>query len=92
MWARWKIAGQTKSQQTWVPVPAPLLSTCVTKDKSSSYPPLLPLGLSFLICVMGTGLLHPQSLPSLEALGLPSRNLPGDTGVVTLWGMLLGVF
>ena len=41
---------------------------------------------------MGTGLLHPQSLSSLETLGLPSRNLPGDTGVVTLWEMLLGLF
>jgi len=48
--------------------------------------PQLSLGLSFLICVMGTGILHSQSPSSLETLGLTSRDLPGDTGVMTLRG------
>lgn len=73
--------GQTGCQENRVPVSALLVSICVTKDKSlPPSPSLLSLGLSFLICVMGAGLLYPQSPSSLEALGQPSSNLSRYTG------------
>lgn len=83
--SREKSVRQTGYQENRVPVPALLVRICMTMDKSRPpSPSLLPLGLSFLICVMGTGLLYPQSPSSLEALRHPSSILLVYTGAGTL--------